>query len=82
VTCDYVDKGKPVHREATTNKNGECQFADVPFNVEIKVSARGVSRTVTATEAKPQPFAPFGWQGHEVSKDEPIDKSSLPRSDF
>jgi hypothetical protein len=82
VNCDYTDKGKPVHREATTNKNGECQFGDVPLNVEIKISARGLSRMVMATDVKPQAFAPFGWQGHEVSKDEPIDNSSLPRSDF
>jgi len=82
VTCDYIEKGKAVHREATTNARGECQFANLPLDVEIRIGAQNLSRVVICSVTKPQAAATFGWQGHEVDKTAPVDSGSVPRGDF
>lgn len=72
VTCDYMNKGKPVHLEAEADKNGVYRFDNVPFDVEISIGAQGATKKVKCTADKPQARAEFGWMGHVV-----IDKEGL-----
>jgi hypothetical protein len=70
VTCDYVDKGKPVHLEAETDAKGVCRFSNIPFNVEITISAQGMKKKALCTADKTRPSVTFGWMGHEIKPED------------
>jgi len=79
VTCSYTQNGKPVTKKLKTDKNGTVAFP-VPLNIPVTITARGESKTVTATAKSPAAYASFGWQGHEINLKDVPSVSVAPQS--
>lgn len=80
VAYEYTAQGKVIRGTVKTDAKGEFTL-DVPVGATVKLTARGETKTVTIVADKPVGVA-FGHQGHDPTKDQPIDPTQLPRSDF
>jgi len=77
VVCTFTVDRQPRTLYLTANKDGNFT-AMVPLNVVVKVTARGETKTVTCTPAKPRAGLAFGWQGHEVKVDKEVSTEVVP----
>jgi len=76
VVCTYTWQGKTERRTARTDKYGAFRFTGLPLEVEIQVSARGKTQSVTCTAEKPRAFVVFGWAGHEIKVEHQVSTDS------
>lgn len=80
VAYEYTTQGKVIRGTVKTDAKGEFAL-EVPVGATVKLTARGETKTVTVVAGKPAGVA-FGHQGHDPTKDQPLDPTQLPRSDF